>query len=123
MCATNLRLVSDETLQALHSIFGAVLVRATEILENHKVIVYRLNDDSRRLVKLTSRRELHVLFDDLNFCRCDSFRNGVLEGKIIACEHVLAAKLARIRGDFETIAVTDAQLKEMLDEELRRFAN
>lgn len=98
-------------------------MRATELLENHKVFVYHLKDRSRNLVKLTSRREEHVLFSDINFCYCDTFRNGVLEAKKVVCEHVLAAKLAEICGNVKSVAVTDLQMKEMLDEELKRFGD
>lgn len=109
--------VSDDTLQSLHSIFGETLVRATELLENCKVLLYHLQDFSRKLIKLTGRKEEHILFCDINFCNnCDSFKNGVLEGKMIACEHVLAVKLAEIRGDVKNIAVTNSQMKDMLND-------
>lgn len=88
-----------------------MFVRAAELLENHKVTVYCLKDNSRQVIKLTSRRGEHVLLRDVNFCQCDSFKSGVLEGKIVACEHVLAAKLC---DHCNYVIVNDLQMKEML---------
>lgn len=91
-------------------------MRATELLENRKVFIYHLKDFSRKLIKLTGRREQHVLFCDINYCQCDSFLSGVLEGKSIACEHVLAVKLAETCGNVNKVVVTDTQMKDMLDD-------
>lgn len=108
--------VSENSLQALHSVFGDVLIRATELLENHKVFVYHLEDFSRKLIKLIGRREQYILFCDINFCHCDTFKNDVLEGHAIVCEHILAVKLAEICGNIKNVIVTDLQMKEMLDD-------
>lgn len=85
------------------------------------MFIYHLKDDSRKLIKLVGRKEEHVLFHGINFCRCDSFKNYVLEGKSVTCEHILAVKLAKISGDVEKVQVTDLQIKEMLDDELKQF--
>lgn len=110
--------VSDDTLQTLHSIFGDTLVRATELLENRKVFVYHLKDFSRKLIKLIGSRDQHILFYDINYCQCDSFANGVLEDKIIGCEHVLAVKLAEACGNVNNVVVTDTQMKDILNDVL-----
>lgn len=91
-------------------------MRATELLENRKVFVYHLKDFSRKLIKLTGRREQYVLFSDINFCHCESFRNGVLGGKMVACEHVLAVKLAEACGDVKNVVITDSQMADMLND-------
>lgn len=110
-------IVSDDSLEALHSIFGDILIKATVLLENRKVFVYHLEDFSRSIIKLIGRKKQHFLFSNINFCRCDSFKNEVLEGRMIVCEHILAVKLAEISGSFKTVLLTDLQMKDMLNNE------
>lgn len=83
------------------------------------MFVYHLKDFNRKLIKLTGRKEHHVLFCHINFCRCNLFKTGILEGTVIVCEHILAIKLAEICGNIQTVLTTDIQMKDLLDDELK----
>jgi len=109
---------SEEALQALHATFGTVFVRAAELLENGRFIQYVTSNSSRKILKVVSRNEQYTILPDINFCHCPAFKYQVLNLKTITCKHVLAAKLAQICGDAKIEVITDAQVVDLLNDQL-----
>lgn len=115
----NFILVSPEVLQALHAVLGGVFVRATELLEKGSFTQYQTRNEVRKVYRIRSRLEHYVLFENINFCHCQSFKYQVLHSQNdLTCKHVLAAKLAKIAGLFKVEVISDAQITDILNDQL-----
>ncbi|KAF2896554.1 hypothetical protein ILUMI_09604 [Ignelater luminosus] len=115
---------SPEILQSLHAVFGNVLIRAAEMLENASFLRYQTHNKKRQLIKVVNRSEQYTLFTNINFCHCQAFKYQVLQTRnVITCKHVLAAKLAHICGQMKVELVTDNQLADLLNYQYEQHGN
>ncbi|KAK3927167.1 Zinc finger SWIM domain-containing protein 7 [Frankliniella fusca] len=91
---------SDESLLALHAVFGAPLERALEMLEKDCVTLLTTSNDIRQALQVSGGRgELYTLFPNINFCPCLAYAHQVITSQIhVSCKHVLAAKLSQVMG-------------------------
>lgn len=109
------RLVTDTILQELHSVYSTSLEQALDILDKTKVIQYYARDSKRTLYLIGKGDKQLRLFEDINFCFCETFRKDVLEsGDKIMCEHVLGVKLAKITKGFVKEEMSDLYFVESL---------
>jgi predicted nucleic acid-binding Zn finger protein len=53
---------------------------------------------------------------EAEFCTCDDFYFRVLDRKIHLCYHLIAQKIARNLGWYETIEETDELYKSLMNE-------
>ncbi|KAJ8711429.1 hypothetical protein PYW07_008671 [Mythimna separata] len=107
----------DEELLSLHSVFGAVLERALDILEKHPTFVaYTTTNKTRTLIEIQGENDrCYRVFPRINYCPCRSFKHQVLERKAqVLCKHVLAARIAQILGRTADHEVTQDQYLMLL---------
>ncbi|XP_034237383.1 zinc finger SWIM domain-containing protein 7-like isoform X2 [Thrips palmi] len=92
--------ISDESLLALHAVFGPPLERALEMLEKECVTLLTTPNDTRQALQVSGGKgELYTLFPYINFCPCLAFAHQVAISQThITCKHVLAARLSQIMG-------------------------
>lgn len=108
--------VSDEILLTLHSLFGAVFLRATELLDTSKFTLYQTQDGLRKLLKIRRKSEEYSIFCNVNYCPCPAFKYHVLRSKnAFTCKHYIASKLVEIIGKHKSEIVTDLQFTELLE--------
>ncbi|KAK9754010.1 SWIM zinc finger protein [Popillia japonica] len=106
---------TDTILQELHSVYSTSLEQALDILDKTKVIQYYARDSKRTLYLIGKGDKQLRLFEDINFCFCETFRKDVLEsGDKIMCEHVLGVKLAKITKGFVKEEMSDLYFVESL---------
>ncbi|KAB0791500.1 hypothetical protein PPYR_03300 [Photinus pyralis] len=106
----------EEVLQSLHDVFGEVFVKSADFLETGEVVRYETPNAIRAVLKVGNKKEVYTLFDDINFCHCGTFAR-VLSGEgLLTCEHVLAARLARISGRMKVNRLTDLQYVEFVSD-------
>ncbi|GJQ85069.1 hypothetical protein Trydic_g3725 [Trypoxylus dichotomus] len=109
------RCFTDEILLKLFSIYSTSLEKALEILDRTKIVRYVCSNSKRSLYAIGKRDKQFRLFENPNFCFCETFRKDVLEyNNLIMCEHVLALKLAKITGGFNTEEMNDLHFVELL---------
>lgn len=107
----------DEELLSLHSVFGAVLERALDILEKYpSFTAYTTTNKTRTLIEIKGENDrCYRVFPRINFCPCRSFKHQVLERKAqVLCKHVLAARIAQILGRLTDHEVTQDQYLMLL---------
>lgn len=115
---------SDETLQVLYDVFNNTFSKAVEFLETGEALQYETAKGTRRLLKVSDKHELYMLFPDINFCYCPVFKHQVLkQQKLITCKHVLVAKLAKIQNIIRSEVMTDSQLVDLLNETIEYVRN
>lgn len=103
---------SESVLQNLYNIFGCVLERALELYER-KCIVYIFPSETAGIASNSNRNNakylvqvkghsgtIYVLFPEINYCTCASFRTQVLSDRsLFTCKHVLAVWLTTVTKD------------------------
>lgn len=100
----------------LHSLFGAVFLRATELLDTSKFTIYQTQDGLRKLLKINSKSEEYSIFCDVNYCRCQAFKYQVLRSKsAFTCKHYIASKLVEVTGKYKNEILSDSQFIELLE--------
>ncbi|XP_015179482.1 PREDICTED: cell cycle checkpoint protein RAD1 isoform X2 [Polistes dominula] len=100
---------SDKILLKLYNVFGEVFERALELYEEKRVThissstpvakgdCYNKNNARWLLQVKGFSGIIYTLFPEINFCTCLSFRNQVIDNRVIfTCKHVLACWLATI---------------------------
>ncbi|VEN58119.1 unnamed protein product [Callosobruchus maculatus] len=111
-------ILEEHILENLYSFFGDNLLSATELLDKCKLIQYTLQEDTRSVYKIITSKEQCTIYDNINFCHCETFRVDVLEkGESFTCKHVLAVKLGKIMNMATKEVVSGAQMVEFLNEQ------
>ncbi|CAH4027896.1 unnamed protein product [Pieris brassicae] len=115
---------TDEEILTLHSVFGATLQRAFEILEKYPTLeTYSNCNNGRVLVEIKGENDrCYRVFPRINFCPCLAFKHQVIEKKSqLMCKHVLAARIAMILDRIVDHKVTQDQylmlLRSMFEEQ------
>lgn len=106
--------VSEKHLLNLHLLFGTVLLCSIDLLESGNFIEYTTKTRHKRLFKIVEKSDNYYLFQNINYCSCDNF-NQRKESNTITCKHVLALKLADIKGIIKVEMLTDVQLTDLLN--------
>nr|XP_033321470.1 zinc finger SWIM domain-containing protein 7-like [Megalopta genalis] len=120
--------LSDKVLLNLYNIFGTVFERALELYEQGRIthiyssetvaaLPHNDNNNTRYLVQVKGfSGSIYVLFPDVNYCTCSSFRCQVLNDKsLFTCKHVLADCLATItKSKLSYQYMTETQFQSVL---------
>ncbi|XP_069671425.1 zinc finger SWIM domain-containing protein 7-like isoform X2 [Periplaneta americana] len=107
--------VTDETLLALHSMFGSPLEKALELLETN-CVVYLRSPQGRYVIQVTSSSGIpYTLFPGVNYCSCPAYHYQVIGTQtFLTCKHVLAARLAEIMHKGRDLSVSSDELTRVL---------
>lgn len=101
--------VIESDLLELHGIFGCILNAALDIIDRRKIIIYFNTAETRSIVEIRGKHDWYYrLLPGINYCPCNIFHSNVtVNATAYTCEHVLAAKLARLIGNIEKEIVSD----------------
>ncbi|KAG5896649.1 hypothetical protein JTB14_021295 [Gonioctena quinquepunctata] len=109
----------EGALEIIHSFFGENLILATELLEKCKLIEYSVENGMRKIFKIVTTKEQFTIYENINFCFCETFHLQVLKLRTsLTCKHVLAVKLGQITNHVIREKVTGSQLVDFLNEQL-----
>ncbi|XP_055853349.1 uncharacterized protein LOC129917058 [Episyrphus balteatus] len=79
-----------------------VLAKAFHIIDTQTIVSYRQENTTNELIEFAGSwpsQTVYKLFPFINFCHCTFFKDEILkapEPAYYTCEHVIAARLARI---------------------------
>jgi predicted nucleic acid-binding Zn finger protein len=108
--------LSGKNLTDLYELFGQRFTKALEALKENRVKKYVFKPSGRIVWIVVGRERDYLLMPEAEFCTCDDFYFRVLDRKIHLCYHLIAQKIARNLGWYETIEENDDLYASLMDE-------
>ena len=99
----------DSDPAVLAKIFGSRFNRAWELLKNRKIIKYVFQPSARIRWIVEGKKREYLILPNTKYCDCDDFIFGIVYGKALACQHLIAHRIAVVLNDYEIKAVEDSQ--------------
>ena len=111
--------LSGKNLTALYDLFGQRFTKALDALKENRIKKYNFKPSSRTVWIVIGRERDYLIMPEAEFCTCDDFYFRVLDKKVHLCYHLIAQKIARNLGWYETIEEND-ELHETLMSEWKK---
>jgi predicted nucleic acid-binding Zn finger protein len=108
--------LSGKNLTELYELFGQRFTKALDALEENRVKKYVFKPSGRIVWIVIGRERDYLIMPEAEFCMCDDFYFRVLDRKIHLCYHLIAQKIARNLGWFETIEESDELYDTLMNE-------
>jgi predicted nucleic acid-binding Zn finger protein len=108
--------LSGKNLTALYELFGQRFTKALNALKENRVKKYVFKPSSRKVWIVIGRERDYLIMPEAEFCMCDDFYFRVLDKKIHLCYHLIAQKIARNLGWYETLEESDKLFESLMDE-------
>ena len=96
-----------KNLTDLFDLFGQRFTKALEALKENRVKKYIFKPSGKTVWIVVGRERDYLLMPEAEFCTCDDFYFRVLDRKIHMCYHLIAQKIARNLGLYDTIEEND----------------
>jgi predicted nucleic acid-binding Zn finger protein len=108
--------LSGKNLTALYELFGQRFTKALGTLKENRVKKYVFKPSGRTVWIVIGRERDYLIMPEAEFCMCDDFYFRVLDKKIHLCYHLIAQKIARNLGWYETIEESDKLYETLMNE-------
>jgi predicted nucleic acid-binding Zn finger protein len=108
--------LSGKNLTELYELFGQRFTKALDALKENRVKKYVFKPSGRTVWIVIGRERDYLIMPEAEFCTCDDFYFRVLDRKIHLCYHLIAQKIARNLGWYETLEETDELYKTLMNE-------
>jgi len=108
--------LSGKNLTALYELFGQRFTKALDTLKENRVKKYTFKPSGKTVWIVIGRERDYLIIPEAEFCTCDDFYFRVLDKKIHLCYHLIAQKIARNLGWYETLEETDELYKTLMNE-------
>jgi predicted nucleic acid-binding Zn finger protein len=108
--------LSGKSLNELYELLGQRFTKALEALRENRVKKYVFKPSGKIVWIVVGRERDYLLMPEAEFCTCDDFYFRVLDRKVHLCYHLIAQKIARNLGWFETLEETDELHASLMDE-------
>ena len=108
--------LSGKNLTSLYELFGRRFTRALSALKENRVKKYVFKPSGRIVWIVIGRERDYLIMPEAEFCMCDDFYFRVLDKKIHLCYHLIAQKIARNLGWYETIKENDELYESLMSE-------
>jgi len=108
--------LSGKSLTALYELFGQRFTKALEALKENRVKKYVFKPSGRTVWIVIGKERDYLIMAEAEFCMCDDFYFRVLDRKIHLCYHLIAQKIARNLGWYETIEEDDKLYETLMNE-------
>ena len=99
--------LSGKNLTELYELFSQRFTKALDALKENRIKKYVFKPSSRVVWIVVGRERDYLLMPEAEFCTCDDFYFRVLDRKVHLCYHLIAQKVARNLGWFETLGEND----------------
>jgi predicted nucleic acid-binding Zn finger protein len=99
--------LSGKNLTDMYELFGQRFPKALEALKENRVKKYVFKPSGRIVWIVVGRERDYLLMPEAEFCTCDDFYFRVLDRKVHLCYHLIAQKIARNLGWFDTVEESD----------------
>jgi predicted nucleic acid-binding Zn finger protein len=113
--------LSGKNLTDLYEIFGQRFTKALDALKENRVKKYVFKSSGKVVWIVVGRERDYLLMPEAEFCTCDDFYFRVLDRKVHLCYHLIAQKVARNLGWFETINENDDLYDSLMAEWKKGF--
>jgi predicted nucleic acid-binding Zn finger protein len=97
-------------------IFGHRFNSAWTLLKEKRVEQRVYRPGGKELWLVHGRSYDYQVLPNAAFCMCDDFYQAVMDGRALACKHLIAQKLAHMLSDYSTIDLPDDQYQRDLDD-------
>jgi len=108
--------LSGKNLTGLYELFGQRFTKALGALKENRVKKYVFKPSGRIVWIVIGRERDYLIMPEAEFCMCDDFYFRVLDKKIHLCYHLIAQKIARNLGWYETIEEKDQLYESLMSE-------
>ena len=108
--------LSGKNLTQLYELFGQRFTKALEALKENRVKKYAFKPSNRTVWIVVGRERDYLIMPEAEFCTCDDFYFRVLDRKVHLCYHLIAQKIARNLGWFESFEENDELYASLMDE-------
>ena len=108
--------LSGKNLTALYELFGQRFTKALNALKESRVKKYVFKPSGRKVWIVVGRERDYLIMPEAEFCMCDDFYFRVLDKKIHLCYHLIAQKIARNLGWYETLEENDKLYESLMKE-------
>jgi predicted nucleic acid-binding Zn finger protein len=108
--------LSGKNLTELYERFGQRFTKALDALKENRVKKYVFKPSGKTVWIVIGRERDYLIMPEAEFCTCDDFYFRVLDRKIHLCYHLIAQKIARNLGWYETLEETDELYKTLMNE-------
>jgi len=108
--------LSGKNLTKLYEIFGQRFTKAFEALKENRVKKYVFKPSGRTVWIVVGRERDYLIMPEAEFCTCDDFYFRVLDREVHLCYHLIAQKIARNLGWYETIEESDELHDTLMNE-------
>jgi predicted nucleic acid-binding Zn finger protein len=108
--------LSGKSLTELYELFGQRFTKALGTLKENRVKKYVFKPSGRTVWIVIGRERDYLIMPEAEFCMCDDFYFRVLDKKIHLCYHLIAQKIARNLGWYETIKENDKLYESLMNE-------
>ncbi len=108
--------LSGSSLTQLYELFGQRFIKALEALKENRVKKYVFKPSGRIVWIVIGKERDYLIMPEAEFCTCDDFYFRVLDRKVHVCYHLLAQKIAKNLGWFETLDEHDDIYEQLMNE-------
>lgn len=108
--------LTGKNLTRLYEIFGQRFTKAFEALKENRVKRYVFKPSNRTAWIVVGKERDYLLMPEAEFCTCDDFYFRVLDRQVHLCYHLIAQKLAKNLGWYETIEDHDEIYDSLMTE-------
>jgi predicted nucleic acid-binding Zn finger protein len=99
--------LTGKNLTKLYEIFGQRFTKAFEALKENRVKKYVFKPNGKTVWIVVGKERDYLIMPEAEFCTCDDFYFRVLDKQVHLCYHLIAQKLAKNLGWYETIEEHD----------------
>jgi predicted nucleic acid-binding Zn finger protein len=108
--------LSGKNLTELYELFSQRFTKALSTLKENRVKKYVFKPSGRTVWIVIGRERDYLIMPEAEFCMCNDFYFRVLDKKIHLCYHLIAQKIARNLGWYETIKENDKLYETLMNE-------
>ncbi|MGB9915306.1 MAG: hypothetical protein ACPLIG_06795 [Candidatus Bathyarchaeales archaeon] len=108
--------ISGKNLTVLYELFGQRFTKALEALKENRIKKYVFRPSGRVIWIVVGRERDYLIMPEAEFCMCDDFYFRVLDRKVHLCYHLIAQRIARNLGWYETIEEDDRLYETLMSE-------
>jgi predicted nucleic acid-binding Zn finger protein len=95
--------LTGKNLTKLYEVFGSRFTKAFEALRENRVKKYVFKPSGRTVWIVVGKERDYLIMPEAEFCTCDDFYFRVLDKQVHLCYHLIAQKLSKNLGWYESI--------------------
>jgi len=108
--------LTGENLTKLYEAFGQRFTKAFEAIKENRVKKYIFKPSGKVVWIVVGKERDYLIMPNAEFCTCDDFYFRVLDREVHLCYHLIAQKIAKILGWYETIESHDELYESLMNE-------